>query len=335
MSTEITPFILGSGKAASAIVESLGVVAIAKPDISVLPVQRLKRGEPVSGAGAVNPVLFIANPHALHAPSILEGERAGFALIVCEKPAAISVEQIVALSKVKIPVAVCHVYRQMWGIQTMKEMVVAGEFGDIISIEGRYWQSSTANSALMRDNPQSWKNDPELSGPADALLDIASHWADAALFLAGEMPVDTSLWLSYANSAAPHRDSHVHLQMAFPSGTRALSSISKTVHGAPNHFEINVIGTRQYACWKFLEPDQIEVGVGTRRSYIPRSRTDLGSGHWPHHGMGWVEGYIEIIHRAVRGLAGETDTYPTLAQNLELVQLLLASGLPKISHSHR
>jgi predicted dehydrogenase len=333
MPMEITPFVLGSGKAASAIVESLGVVAIAKPDISVLPVQRLKRGETMSVAGAANPVLFIANPHALHAPSILEGEQAGFVLIVCEKPAAISVEQIVALSNVKIPVAVCHVYRQMWGIQTLKEMVIAGEFGDIISIEGRYWQSSTANNALTRDNPQSWKNDPALSGPADALLDIASHWADAALFLAGETPVDASLWLSYANAAAPHRDSHVHLQMAFPSGTRALSSISKTVHGAPNHFEVNVIGARKYACWKFLEQDQIEVGVGTQRSYMTRNRTDLGSGHWPHHGMGWVEGYIEIIHQAVRGLAGETGDYPTLSQNLELVQLLLAPGLPKISHS--
>lgn len=328
---QITPFILGSGRAASAILESLGVIPIAKPDVTVLPSKRLKRGEPFNVEDAVNPVLFIANPHALHATSILQGERAGFGLIVCEKPAAISAGQIESLRQVKTPVAVCHVYRQMWGMQTLKEMIDAGEFGEIVSIEGRYWQSSTANNALVGDKVQSWKNDSDLSGPADALIDIGSHWADAALFLSGETPDNTSLWLSYANAAAPHRDSHVHLQMTFPSGIRALASISKTVHGSPNHFEVNVIGTRKYACWKFLEQDQIEIGAGTQRSYIARSRTDIGSGHWPYHGMGWIEGYIEIVYQAVKGLEDGSSNYPTLLQNLQLMSLLLAADLPKES----
>lgn len=325
---QITPFILGSGRAATAIMESLAVIAIAKPDVSLLPVRRLQRGDPVHTEDAVNPVLFIANPHALHAPSILAGEKAGFSLIVCEKPAAVSAAQIESLRGVKTPVAVCHGYRQMWGVQTLKAMIEAGEFGEIISIEGRYWQSSTANSALTGDTTQSWKNNPELSGPSDALIDIGSHWADAALFLAGELPDNLALWLSYANAPAPHRDSHVHLQLTFPSGTRALCSISKTVHGAPNHFEINVIGSRKYACWKFLEQDQLEIGLGTERRYITRNRSDLGSGHWPHHGLGWIEGYVEIIYQAIKGLDGGRVDYPTLAQNLDVMGLLLNAAQP-------
>ena len=322
---QITPFILGSGKAANAIMESLAVIPIAKPDTSILPVQRLKRGEPIEHKGAVNPVLFIANPHALHAESILEGEKAGFALIVCEKPAAVSLRQIEQLRNVKVPVAVCHGYRQMWGPQTLKEMIDADEFGELISIEGRYWQSSTADQAMTGATTQGWKNDPELSGPSDALIDIGSHWVDTAVFLVGEPPDDVALWLSYVNSAAPHRDSHAHLQMTFPDGTRALSSISKTVHGAPNHFEVNVIGSRKYACWKFLEPDQIEVGSGSERSFRVRNRMDIGAGHWRHHGMGWLEGYIEIIYQAIRNLDGEALNYPTLSQSLGVMSLLLTS----------
>ena len=322
---QITPFILGSGKAANAIMESLAVIPIAKQDTSILPVQRLKRGEPIEHQGAVNPVLFIANPHALHAKAILEGEKAGFALIVCEKPAAVSLRQIEQLRNVRVPVAVCHGYRQMWGPQTLKEMIDADEFGEIISIEGRYWQSSTADQAMTGAAAQGWKNDPELSGPSDALIDIGSHWVDTALFLVGEPPDDVSLWLSYVNSAAPHRDSHAHLQMTFPDGTRALSSISKTVHGAPNHFEVNVIGSRKYACWKFLEPDQIEVGIGSERSFMVRNRLDIGAGHWRHHGMGWLEGYIEIIYQAIRNLDGEALNYPTLSQSLGVMSLLLTS----------
>jgi predicted dehydrogenase len=323
---QITPFILGSGRAAAAILESLCVLGIARPAVSVLPPRRLKRGEAFEVGDAIHPVLFIATPHALHAPSILQGDKAGFRLIVCDKPVAISAQQIESLRTVTTPVAVCHGYRQMWGIQTLKEMIDAGEFGEIISIEGRYWQSSTAASALGGNTAQSWKNDPALSGPADALIDIGSHWVDAALFLAGDLPHETTLWLSYANAPASHRDSHVHVQMAFPRGTRALASISKTVHGAPNHFEINVIGSRKYACWKFLEADQIEIGEGTERRYASRNRSDLGSGHWPHHGLGWIEGYIEVIYQAIRGLEGAPVNYPTLAQNLEVIRILLTAA---------
>lgn len=100
------------------------------------------------------------------------------------------------------------------------------------------------------------------------------------------------------------------------------------MHGAPNHFEINVVGSRKYACWKFLEADQIEVGVGTQRRWIPRQRSDIGSGHWAYHGMGWIEGYIEIIYQAVRELDGQEADYPALAQNLEVMTLLL-SGLER------
>lgn len=309
--------------AARAMTESLAVLAIARSEVDILPVHRLQRGAAFDVGDAVNPVLFVANPHALHAPAILEGEKAGFPLIVCEKPAAVWQEQIEALQNVKTPVAVCHVYRQTWGMQTLKRMIDAGEFGEIIAIEGRYWQSSTAVSALGGEKRQEWKNDPAISGPTDALFDIGTHWADAALYLAGSAPEAVSVRLSYANAPARHRDTHVHLDMTFPGGMRALGSISKTIHGAPNHFEVNVIGSRKYACWKFLEPDQIEVGVGRERTLIVREDRAHGSGHWPFHGLGWIEGYIEIIRQAVKELSGEKADYPTLEQNLEMVGLLL------------
>jgi predicted dehydrogenase len=317
---QITPFVLGSGKAAQAITESLKVLEIVHPDITLLPVQKLKRNQNFAEAviGATHPVLFIANPHALHAQAILEGEAAGFKLIVCEKPGATSKEQIAALEKVTTPVAICHGYRQMWGIQTLKKMLDQGEFGEIISLEGRYWQSSSAQKALLQQKSTSWKNDQNLSGPSDVLFDIATHWADAVIFLAGTKPEKLSLWRSYKNAEASHRDTHVHLQMEFPGGYRAMGSISKTVHGAPNHFEINVIGTKKYACWKFLEQDLLEVSSGATRSLITRDSTNMGSGHWPHHSLGWIEGYIEVIYQALKG-----GSYPTLKENLSMMELLL------------
>ena len=148
---KIIPYIIGSGKASQAILESLHVLSLAQSAISIAPHVQVKRGAPLKSylkAGDGIPVLFIANPHALHADAILEGEAAGFQLIISEKPSAVTKEQIEKLRQVKVPVAVCHVYRQTWGIQTLKEMIEKGDFGDLISLEGRYWQSSAAHSML-------------------------------------------------------------------------------------------------------------------------------------------------------------------------------------------
>ncbi|MBN8554936.1 MAG: Gfo/Idh/MocA family oxidoreductase [Deltaproteobacteria bacterium] len=272
-----------------------------------------------------NPILLIANPPGLHSIYIEEAARSGFKAVVVEKPSCVRHEEISVLEKVKIPVAVCHIYRQMWGPQTLKAMIDSGEMGEIISIEGRYWQSSTAQRALTGEKTKSWKNDPQLSGEYDALLDVGTHWVDVATFLIGEMPRNGSVWLSYANAEAAHRDSHVHLNLEFSKGRRVMSSISKTFHGATNHFEINVIGTLKSATWTFLDPDEIWIGQGNQKSTLTRKSTILGSCQPVFHGMGWLEGYIEIFYQLFKELSDEPFTaYPNLRDNLAMLKSLMA-----------
>jgi predicted dehydrogenase len=317
----ISPFILGSGKAAIGILESLKILELNHPEWTFNAVQKIPRNETFPDVkNIIFPILIIANPHALHSQAIIDGEKAGFKLIICEKPSATSMDQVHALKKIKVPVAICHVYRQMWGLQTLKEMISRGEFGKIISIEGRYWQSSSAQMALKAQKALSWKNDSNLSGPSDVLIDIATHWADAAIYLVGADPENVLIWRSFVNAQAPHRDTHLHLTMDFSRGIRALGSISKTVHGASNQFEINVIGEKKYGSWKFQHPDVIEVSEGATRTIISRTRSDIGSGHWPHHGLGWLEGYVEILYQAIK-----KGSYPTLQQNLVMMESLLSN----------
>jgi predicted dehydrogenase len=204
-------------------------------------------------------------------------------------------------------------------------MIGSGEFGEIISIEGRYWQSSTAQRALTSERTKSWKNDCQLSGESDALLDVGTHWVDAALFLMGEVPQSGSVWLSYAKAEAVHRDSHVHLNLQFSRNRRAMSSISKIFHGATNHFELNVIGTLKSATWTFLNPDEICIGQGSQKISVIRKSTELGSHQPAFHSLGWLEGYMEIIHQILRELAGEQNaTYPSLGENLKMLKVLFA-----------
>lgn len=293
-------------------------------------IYKLKRDESFSNlvkSDSIN-LLCIANPPGLHTQALLQGTANQFDLILVEKPACVSMEDVSLLKKIQTPVAVCHVYRQTWGIQTLKQMIDAKEFGEIVAIEGRYWQSSAAQRAIGEIPHGGWKNDPRLCGKFDALLDVGTHWVDAALFLTGEKPVTTSCWLSYANAETPHRDTHVQLSMTCQSGIRIQSSISKIIHGATNHFEINVLGTKGTATWTFLNPDQIILGRGSSTQTICRKQTNIGSHQPPFHGLGWLEGYVEILHQLFISHKNNTKpTYPTLPEHLDVLETLLSATI--------
>ena len=330
---EIKPYILGRGRAGAAIEQALSILNLQSPTVRIhSPIwlersDRFKSGS--SGQEKVLSLAIIANPNGLHAERLLEADAAGFDGIATEKPACVSIEQSQLLAQIKSKVAVFHVYRQMWGPQKLKQMVENGEFGKIITIEGRYWQSSTAERALIGKATESWKNELVLSGPSDALIDVGTHWADMAVFLMGEKPVRASGWASYENAERPHRDTHVQLVLEFESGRRAMSSISKTLHGATNHFEINIIGTRAAATWSFLKPDEIFLGEGRNRRVLLRSDATLGTQHPPFHGAGWLEGYVEILRQLTNDMRGTSAVarYPELHESRALIEVLLRSNI--------
>jgi predicted dehydrogenase len=323
----VAPVLVGRGVAGQAILKSLAIIAQMDPALELLPVRVADRGTPLRSYisdGAAN-VLFLANPSGLHAKCIAEGARAGFSAIVSDKPVCVISEELPMLRKISIPVAVFHGYRAMWGTRTVKRMIEEGVLGDLFAFESRYWQSSSALMALDNSpEKREWKNDPWLNGPSDVLTDLGSHVADMCLYLMDDKPVKSRCTLSYWNSSAPHRDTHVHLFMEFTGGRLALASISKTVHGATNHFEYTVIGSRGAATWRFLQPDEVEFGVGKRTSVIRREERNPSTGSSPFHGLGWLEGYVEISHQALRQAAGlNFHSVPTLQQSLAAMEVLL------------
>jgi predicted dehydrogenase len=326
----IQPFIIGSGRSGQAIAKSFQCLSLIHPELEIESPIWVERGTRLKDLKfkREQAVLCVANPHGLHAERILEADREGFRAILCEKPACVNLEQIRALRTVKTPTAILHIYRQMWGPQTLKRMVMEGELGEVLSIEGRYWQASTAERSLASEQTekgQSWKNDPGLSGKFDTYLDVGTHWVDTAGFLLGAVPVRITGWRSYLNADAPHRDSHIQLALDYQNGGRAFGSISKSVHGATNHFEMNVIGSKLFATWEFMKPDEITIGEGRDRRVVTRKDSELGSKQSPHHGMGWLEGYLEISSRLLRSaFAGEKCDYPGLQDNLDLLDKMLA-----------
>jgi predicted dehydrogenase len=324
--TKITPLILGSGRSGKAIAKSFAILNILYPQLQLAPPIFLKRNESLSDERKKydRVLLGVSNPHGLHAQSILEADQTGFDAILCEKPACVNLEQVERLQSIKTPTAILHAYRQMWGPQLIKKMIEDGEFGELITIEGRYWHASAANAGLSPVPAKAnWKNDVTLSGESDTYLDLGVHMLDAFCFLHGSFEPEIQGWRSYINASSPHRDTHIQVAMNFPQAKRAFGSISKTVHGSPNHFEINVIGSKKYAKWEFLSADEIHFGVGKDRSIITRREATTGSQQDPYHATGWLEGYIEIALRLINhAFHGESQNYPSLKENLQLLRAI-------------
>ncbi|WP_141736603.1 Gfo/Idh/MocA family protein [Oligoflexus tunisiensis] len=323
----VTPLILGTGRAGHAIAKSLACLKVLHPGLGLEMPVWLERDASLAHERKKyeKPLLCIANPHGLHAATIRDAARSGFPAILCEKPACVNLDELHQLRDVKTPTAILHVYRQTWGLQTLRHMLMEGEFGTVIAIEGRYWQASTAERALTQEKgARTWKDDISLAGAYDVYLDIATHWVDAVSFLFGHAPTQVRGWRSFINSDSPHRDSHVQLMLQYPNAGRAMGSISKTIHGATNHFEVNVLGSQRSATWTFERPDEIFIGEGRDRRVLTRKDTRLGSGNPPHHGMGWLEGYIEITGNLIRRVFhGETRSYPELQETLKNLQPML------------
>ncbi|MCL1812839.1 MAG: Gfo/Idh/MocA family oxidoreductase [Treponema sp.] len=104
--------------------------------------------------------------------------------VICEKPLTLTsaeAEKLVKKAKEKGLVnAVNYNCRFYPMVYQMREMIRAGEVGDVYTIHGGYLQDW-----LYFDTDYNWRLEPELSGASRAFSDIGTHWLDLVEFVTG------------------------------------------------------------------------------------------------------------------------------------------------------
>jgi len=322
MSGIIQPVLIGYGRAGRAMLKALELIRIEHSGVDVADPVILPRDLRLASSrvrelsSSARVLAMIANPHALHAPTLRAMIDAGAANAFVEKPVVVNPSQISLLRDVQIPVAVAHGYRVQWGIRKMRELIAGAQ---IFSIEGKYWQSSAASSRGA-PSPKAWVQDPALSGEYDVLLDLGTHYLDLCAHLMGSVEWKGDAFCSYVNASADHRETHVMFSLGTPTGARVSGSVSKAVHGAGNELELHVLTDRNAVSWSFADPDRVIVGEGSSRRVISRTDRFSGSGLAPFHAAGWLDGYCEIL-AGLMGISG-TGSYPTLTEHLDVVESL-------------
>ena len=203
--------------------------------------------------------------------------------VVCEKPLSISAaeaEKLVTKASEKGLVnAVNYTYRYYPLVYQMREMVRAGELGDVYTVHGSYLQDW-----LYFDTDYNWRLEPELSGESRAFADIGTHWLDLVEFVTGlkvtELladfatfhkkrkkplkPIDT-----YSGMALKPEDyklvpigteDYATVLFHFENGARGCCNISQVFAGRKNQLLVSIGGSKCAIHWDSEDSNSLWVG---------------------------------------------------------------------------
>jgi predicted dehydrogenase len=171
--------------------------------------------------------VFLATPHSLHVPQIEAVSRAGKP-VWCEKPLALTHKDAARA------VAACK--RCFASMRELKRVVVSGELGDILHIEGHF-----SNEHSTRVVGGGWRDDPRES-PGGGLTGAGLHVLDALINLGGPIrSVDAKL---FERKPPPDPRDVLAVLVEFASGA---TGVMATVRAAPMFWRIHVFGTKGMA----------------------------------------------------------------------------------------
>src|SRR5881275_3009795 len=160
-------------------------------------------------------------PNSLHAVPTIAAARAG-KHVVCEKPLGRDAAESHEIWKQVAATGVKHMcafnYRFVPAVRLAREMIAAGELGEVRHFRGRYLQDWGDDASL-----DTWRFDPGEAG-SGALGDLMTHVVDLARFLNGEIANVSG----FAHTFLPGRkvDDAVEAAVEFASG--AVGTIEAT-----------------------------------------------------------------------------------------------------------
>ena len=262
-------------------------------------------------------VVAIVTPNHVHhgpAKAFLE---AGIH-VICDKPLCTSLgearELVELVDRSKKIFALTHNYTGYPMVRQMREMVAAGEIGEIRVIQAEYAQDWLSTKLEETGQKQaSWRTDPAQSGAGGAIGDIGTHAHNLAAFTSGLRL--HSLCADMQSFVEGRRlDDNCHLMLRYEGGARGMLWASQVSPGNENGLAIRIYGTKAGLSWKQEHPNHLTF---TPLGEAPRliTRGGPGSGESagrvtrvpPGHPEGYLEGFANIYSDAAELIAAQRE----------------------------
>ena len=245
-------------------------------------------------------VVAITTPNHLHAPVARAFLEAGIH-VICDKPLALTLAEGEALARLarqqRRLFALTHTYSGYPMVRHARELVAAGELGELRYVQVEYLQDWLANPIPPGQNKQAdWRADPARAGRAGCLGDIGTHAYQLAAFITGQLPNALAAEL---HSFVPGRqlDDHLQVWLRYPEGMRGSLNASQVASGEENRLQIRLYGDKASLIFRQEAPNELWLTpIGGASQRLTRGRVESAAArHASRVPAGHPEGYLEAF----------------------------------------
>jgi predicted dehydrogenase len=252
-------------------------------------------------------------PNALHAEPTIAAAQAG-KHVICEKPLGRDAEESYRIWSEVAAAGVKHMcafnYRFVPAVRLARELIDAGEIGDIRHFRGRYLQDWGDDPTL-----DTWRFRSDEAG-SGALGDLGAHVVDLARYLVGDIASVSALVKTFL----PGRqvDDAIEAAVEFEGGAIGTIEATRLALGRRNAFQWEINGTRGSLAFDMHRLNELEFfeasGDRTRgfRTVLVSEGDHPFWQHWwpPGHIVGWGETFVHELHHLLAAIADDGDVGP-------------------------
>ena len=253
--------------------------------------------------------LFVnAGPNAVHAEPTIAAARAG-KHVLCEKPLGLTATEAREMWQEAERAGVVHLcgfnYRFVPAVRLARELLEAGELGEVVHFRARYLQSRGWEA-----DPSLWRFDPSVAGTG-VLGDLGTHIIDLARYLVGEIASVSAL----VRTIVPGRrvDDHFVAAIEFENGVAGTLEASRLARGRVNSNVFEVNGSRGSLAFDLERLNELQLGEGSgfRRVLVTEREHPYMRFWWPPgHTIGWGETVVHELAHLLKAIVGEHEVAP-------------------------
>ena len=283
-------------------------------------------------------VFYNLGPNNLHADPSVAALEAG-ASVLCEKPLAHTVEDAGRMRDAAADAdgvaGVAFNYRFVPAIRYAKNLIDAGELGEIHHVRGRYLQDWLVDP----DAPWAWRLDEEVAG-SGALGDLGAHTLDLTDFLVGDTAGRIDRLSGRLRTFVDERpvegsdetrevtvDDAYTAQAEFEGGAVGTYEASRFATGHKNDHTIEIDGSKGSLRFSLERLNELEFMGADDRGYQTILVTDPDDpyvDHWwpPGHVVGWEHTFVHENYEFLSAVAGDGAFEPDFADGYRVQRLL-------------
>src|SRR3954451_13311072 len=249
-------------------------------------------------------------PNSLHAEPTILAAQAG-KHVICEKPLGRDAAESYEIWRQVAATGVKHLcafnYRFVPAVRLAREMIEAGELGELRHFRGRYLQDWGDDPSL-----DTWRFQPDEAG-SGALRDLGAHVVALARFLAGEI----SSVSGFVKTFLPGRrvDDAVEAAVEFEGGAVGTIASTRLPLGRPNAFQWEINGSKGSIAFDMERLNELQVfradgdrARGFKTVLVSETNHPFWEHWWPPgHIVGWRGPFGQELHHVLRAIADDGD----------------------------